>query len=142
MFDKEVFGNYSKPWIIAFVRDRFNTEDKRIRTLNQKTFRLIWSLKHTVHEDYNVGFVDTMDNGELLWETFDLEVLPSFRMIMNDTVYMVPDPKGGRMPGTMDLLAFADYGYKRPDTLTHKLRRRVDPSELWLEYMSKFVARE
>ncbi len=37
-----------------------------------------------------VAFIDIMDDGELLKETFDIDTLPSIRLVKNGLVFQMP----------------------------------------------------
>lgn len=67
-------------WLIFFIRGRFQ---ESMTDINKQLFRLIWHAKHNINApDYlKVGFVDIIDEGELLKETFDIYEVPSVRYV-------------------------------------------------------------
>ena len=91
LYDTEVYqkeGDSPFPWVIVFTKDRFNKEFNHAwNQLNQVLFQSMWELKDQHGEAINVGFVDIYDGGELVKMTYDLQMVPSVRMVRGQNVY-------------------------------------------------------
>ena len=64
-----------KPWLLFFVKDRFNNyygDEQHLHALDY-LMDVLWQAKHMVYGDYNFGYVDEWDEGELIKETFDVD---------------------------------------------------------------------
>ena len=86
-----------KPWLIVFVanvgRDSPGTNRFELARI---MFELLLDFsKMPEAKKTNVAFVDTFLGGELLNETFDIEVVPSVRLVRGDQVYHLKLPKDG-----------------------------------------------
>ena len=83
----------------------------------------------------NVAFVDTFVGGELIKETFDIEMVPSIRLVRGDQVYHLKLPKDNKgLWSVKDLRDFVKGGYESAPT--EPLRSRVNEGiELKMEYL-------
>ena len=102
-------------------------------------FKAMWILKHTLHDQLNVGFVDIYDDGELLKETFDIEVTPSVRFMSKGVIYHYnwPDYK---QTTSEDLINFVESDHKSKTKKSDRRRRVQDGPELYFEYVAKYLA--
>lgn len=89
LYDQEVY-KAQEPWLIIFVQglDTLNPYAKFVAA-NDKVFdRLIEMRKHGEEAaNIKIAYVDTLNEGELIKETFDIDMTPSIRLISNDKVY-------------------------------------------------------
>ena len=79
----------------------------------------------------SIGYVDTNNEGELLKETYDIEVVPSIRLVEGDKVYAAKWVEG--LWTVEDLQNFVNGGYL--STANYDKRERITPLFLHFEYV-------
>ena len=75
-----------KPWLIVFVANvgRDSPGTNRFELARIMAELLLDFSKMPEAKKTNVAFVDTFVGGELLKETFDIEMVPSIRLVRGD----------------------------------------------------------
>lgn len=134
LFDSQV---NSKQWLVFFVFDRYNP--KYSSTL-QFVHKLMTEVSVRVPSTIQVAFVDVMDNGELLKETFDIESTPSAIYIKDGLVYYMPQQVPNKITWlASDFSDFIDVNHKKERS--NFLRPRVTPGfSLYKEYTARWLA--
>lgn len=90
LFDQQI---NEKPWLIFFVFDRHNPTN---------TLQYVYQLLTQVaaqSDGVQVAFVDVLDEGELLKETFDIDRQPACVYVKDRMVYYMP-ANGGTVSWT------------------------------------------
>ena len=74
----------------------------------------MWELKQSMKDAVNIGYVDIIDGGELVKETFDLFQIPTVRMIRGRNVYhMNWTDKTRDYYFTQDFTHFIESGFEK-----------------------------
>ena len=91
--------------MIFFIRGR---QLESMSDINEQLFRLIWHVKHNINAPSNlkVGFVDIIDNGELLKETFDITEVPSIRYVFGGKFHTLKWKPTGHLWSAADIVVF------------------------------------
>jgi len=141
-----VFGSSELPkgkvgYLIVFVanvgRDAaYNTSRAE---MNRLVAQLLTDLSKTKEgKTLNIVFVDTFNDGELLKETFDIERVPSIRLVRGGKTYHLKWNTNGFWSVT-DLTNFIKTGYETAPV--ENLQARVnDGLELYMEYIVNTLA--
>ena len=141
VYDEKVYGGArNDTWLIVFVSQIANTNVySKHADMNRLVSQLLLDFVKTKEgKALRIGFVDTWD-GELLKETFDIDMIPSVRLIRGENVYHLKWNKQTGLWTTSDLKEFVTSGYDSAPVET--LRRRVqDGMELYAEYIVNTLA--
>lgn len=131
LYDAEI---EKKQWLVFFVFDRHNEK-------YEATLKYIYTLLKTLDvSPVQVAFVDVLEDGELLKETFDIERQPACVFVKDQMVYYLPSGPQNTLTWTAaDVSDFIDVNHKREKQ--NYLRTRVRKGlPLLFEYVSEYVA--
>ena len=116
VYDKEVeTASSDQAWLIVFTKGIFseNPYDSMAAMNEILSASLLELSKKDVAKGLRVGFVDIHNEGELLKETYDLDAIPSVRLVKADKVYHLKWANG--VWSGDELAAFvADYEQSSP----------------------------
>ena len=84
LFDSQI---NDKPWLIFFVFDRHNPRYEHTLAYVYRLLLQVAQDAEIITEAVQVAFVDVLDEGELLKETFDIERQPACLYVKEKMVY-------------------------------------------------------
>jgi len=130
LFDSEIIAN-QKSFVVIVISDRFKAGSQLfLESLAQ-------AMEGLVDLGVRVGWVDILDDGELIKETFDIDRTPSGVYIHQGNVYTIPWPTT-RFWTTDDLKGFVDsFSELKFMTLRPRVQRGL---ELYEEYAATYLS--
>jgi hypothetical protein len=135
--DMEVDTNPAAPWLIMFVKDRFNLE-KNHAEMMQYAHHLLWESKQDLHESVNLGFVDVHSvEGELIKHTFDVTSIPNPVLVKGGNYWTLPWSKTHWDPS--DIEDFIVTNHEDYDKQPLRPAVTLMPG-LYIEYANAYVA--
>lgn len=119
-----------------FVANVFPTTVPNARAdINKLVSNMLLDVRKTPEgSSVNIVFSDVLNEGELLKETFDIDTVPSIRLIKGEKVYHLKWNKSGGLWSKTDLVNFINSGWESAPV--EKLRSRVTEGiMLYAEYI-------
>jgi hypothetical protein len=130
-----MFDSYirEKQWLIFFVFDRHSD---KYEVTNEYLYYLMGDVAKLTLGETIVAFVDVMDEGESLKETFDIETTPSIVWVKDQLVTHLPKKQHYQPQDFTDFI----QSNNNVKELQNYLRKRVIGLNLYKEYAAKYLA--